>query len=540
MKQFMKTVLGMTIALALVFSLGTIAFATGTAPTTVTASPSPTPTPTSSPTSSPTSTSSPDTGSSSGQTQTNSDKNTSSDDDAISPEVFNKGDPAFISTYRVTDLNGNEITGNINPGDHFNLSVYIRDESNIITYMKLTDIKAKINSSSFSCATLGEANYWAQADDIEAMEDGELPIQQYWILFRDVTYNGGSTDFQFDLSYDGVTSMPVQHMTLTLNQMSSGHTPSLIVREANSGGQVYAGQEFNLTLTLFSSIGEESLTDVIVSLNLPEDVSLVSAKQSICRSSLEPRSTATATFRLTTASNIAASVANIGVNMNATGTSSYTAVSGTGTVSIPISQPERFEITGVEAPGTMMLGEEQYVTLTYVNKGKREISNLSASISGENLANPGQSQYLGNVASGTEKSVEFSVMANEVGVMNGTITLTYENNKGEEVSLTKDYSITVEEMPVWDQPIMDDPSLYPDQTQTTGVPLWILLVAGAAVIVVLVVVIRKVKKIRARKAAEKELLEEASVEELQPVYRPIPPAAAREEPVQEKASENKE
>ena len=535
MKQFMKTVLGMTIALALVFSLGTIAFATGTAPTTFTASPSPTPT--STPTSTPTLP--PDTGSSSGQTQTTSDKNTSSDD-AISPEVFNKGDPAFISTYRVTDLNGNEITGNINPGDHFNLSVYIRDESNIITYMKLTDIKAKINSSSFSCATLGEANYWALADDIEAMEDGELPIQQYWILFRDVTYNGGSTDFQFDLSYDGVTSMPVQHMTLTLNQMSSGHTPSLIVREANYGGQVYAGQEFNLTLTLFSSIGEESLTDVIVSLNLPEDVSLVSSKQSICISSMEPRSTATATFRLTTASNIAASVANIGVNMNATGTSSYTAVSGTGTVSIPISQPERFEITGVEAPGTMMLGEEQYVTLTYVNKGKREISNLSASISGENLANPGQSQYLGNVASGTEKSVEFSVMANEVGVMNGTITLTYENNKGEEVSLTKDYSITVEEMPVWDQPIMDDPSLYPDQTQTTGVPLWILLVAGAAVIVVLVVVIRKVKKIRARKAAEKELLEEASVEELQPVYRPIPPAAAREEPVQEKASENKE
>src|SRR5699024_7549449 len=101
-------------------------------------------------------------------------------------------------------------------------------ESNTVTYMRLTDIRAKVNSSAFTCSTLGEANYWAQADDIEAMENGEMPIRQFWILFRDVTYNGGSTDFQFDLSYDGVTTMPVQPISLTLNQMSSGHTPSLI------------------------------------------------------------------------------------------------------------------------------------------------------------------------------------------------------------------------------------------------------------------------------------------------------------------------
>ena len=520
MKHLRKIALGMAAALALTFALGTVSFATETTAqpkqspvvmNTATTNPTATPTstPQSTPTASPTATQSP---------------------------VYTKGEPAYISNYRITDLNGNEITGDINPGDHFNLYVYIRDESNTVTYMRLTDIRAKVNSSAFTCSTLGEANYWAQADDIEAMENGKMPIRQFWILFRDVTYNGGSTDFQFDLSYDGVTTMPVQPMSLTLNQMSSGHTPSLIVREANYGGQVYAGQEFNLTLTLFSSIGEESLTDVIVSLNLPEDVYLVSSKQSVCIPSMEPRSTATATFRLTTASNIAASVANIGVNINATGTSSYSAVSGSGNVSIPISQPERFEITGIEAPGTMMLGEEQYVSVTCVNKGKREISNLSGSISGENLANPGQNQYVGNVASGTEKTVEFSVMANEVGVMNGTITLTYENSKGEEVSLTKDYSITVEEMPVWEDPMMTDPGLYPEEPVSTGAPLWIFLVAGIGVLFVLFFVVRTIKKKRAKKAAEQELLAEAAVEDLQPTYRPIPPAAVREEePAQEES-----
>lgn len=527
MKKLVKILFALTLVLTLAFSMCTVGFATGTSDPSTTTDGS---------------------GSDSGtgtDTGTNTDDTTGNNNNSGNYYSDSSRRPAYISNYRITDLNGNEITGDITPGDHFNLYVYIRDESNTVTYMRLTDIRAKVNSSAFTCPTLGEANYWAQADDIEAMENGEMPIRQFWILFRDVTYNGGSTDFQFDLSYDGVTTMPIQPLSLTLNQMSSGHTPSLIVREANYGGQVYAGQEFNLTLTLFSSIGEESLTDVIVSLNLPEDVYLVSSKQSVCITSMEPRSTATATFRLTTASNIAASVANIGVNINATGTSSYSAVSGSGNVSIPISQPERFEITGIEAPGTMMLGEEQYVSVTCVNKGKREISNLSGSISGENLANPGQNQYIGNVASGTEKTVEFSVMANEVGVMNGTITLTYENSKGEEVSLTKDYSITVEEMPVWDDPMMTDPGLYPEEPVSTGAPLWIFLVAGAGVLVVLIFVVRTIKKKRAKKAAEQELLAEAAIEDLQPTYRPIPPAAVREEspqePAQEEtASENKE
>lgn len=428
---------------------------------------------------------------------------------------------AQISNYKITDLAGNEITKEIQPGQHFNLYLYMYETAlvdNKIDYVTYGNIIAKANSTAFTCANKAEVNPWW---------DEQSPIQQYFLLFRDVTFNGGSDTFDFTLSYDGCPAARIQNISTTKMAQfggSSAHTPSLIVREANYGSQVIAGQEFTLGLTLFSSIGDESLTDVIVSLNLPENVFLVSSKQSVCIPKLEPRSTATASFVLRTGANIATDVINIGVNMNATGTTSYSSVGGTGSVTIPISQPERFEITGIDIPDTMFLGEEQYLTINYVNKGAKDIRNLSASINGENLANPGQSQYLGNVPSGTEKSAEFSLMANDLGVISGTVVLTYENSRGDEMTLTKDYSINVEEMPVWDGPWGYDEPVF-EEPAPAGPPVWLYLLIAAAAIIAAVVIFKVIKKKKAAKAEAAELaLDEP---EIQDSYQPIPPASRR-------------
>ena len=163
-------------------------------------------------------------------------------------------------------------------------------------------------------------------------------------------------------------------------------------------------------------------------------------------------------------------------------------------------QPERFDITNMEAPETIMMGEEGYLSVTFVNKGKSAINNLSAEIQGENLANPGQSQFLGNIAAGTENSVDFSVVAQAEGTITGKVILSYEDAKGETKTLEKDFSCTVEpgmsmdDMMGMPGDMMDDAMA---QDVQPGMPIWgwILIVVGVcAVVTIVIVVVRKKRK----------------------------------------------
>ena len=185
--------------------------------------------------------------------------------------------------------------------------------------------------------------------------------------------------------------------------------------------------------------------------------------------------------------------------MTGTGTESGTAVTGTGTISIPISQPDRFEITTMEMSDTIYVGETTSVTVNFVNKGKMQINNLSAELKG-NMANPGQSQYLGNLAAGTENSVDFSLMGSEAGTIEGTIVLSYEDAQGEVVTLEKTFSCTVEESmgggDMWMDPSMDPTMGMDVEEPSGGVPVFVWIILAVVVIgggAAAVIIVRKKK-----------------------------------------------
>ena len=197
-------------------------------------------------------------------------------------------------------------------------------------------------------------------------------------------------------------------------------------------------------------------------------------------------------------------MADITVNLTGIGAISGKAVTGTTSISIPISQPDRFEVGQLQVPSSVVLGETASVSLSYVNKGKNPISNLEARLSGTNLGAGGY-QYLGNLNAGTEGSVDFDLTPDAAGAVTGTITLSYEDASGEPRTITKDFSTTVEEM-MFD-PSMMDPTIDEMQPQTTGMPVWgwVLIVAcGVVVVVVVVVVIKRKKKKKAMALAALE------------------------------------
>ena len=74
------------------------------------------------------------------------------------------------------------------------------------------------------------------------------------------------------------------------------------------------------------------------------------------------------------ASGFTGTVASITVNMTGTGSVTGKEVSGTTTISVPVSQPDRFEVGQLSCPATIYVGDTGSVSLSYVNKGARTLS----------------------------------------------------------------------------------------------------------------------------------------------------------------------
>ena len=204
----------------------------------------------------------------------------------------------------------------------------------------------------------------------------------------------------------------------------------------------------------------------------------------------------------------AAGSANITINVNGNAASDGAALTTTMPITVPIVQPERFEVSRTDFPEVINMGEETYGSVSFVNKGKGTIYNVSAELRGEGFTTTEGNQFVGNVASGTESSADFTISPTQAGSINAQLVITYENEQAEEKTITKDITFTVEEMSFEDPGMMPGMGDMPTEPTQTGMPLWawaVIVVLAAGVVATVVVIVRK--KIKKRKENEK-LMEE--------------------------------
>ena len=445
------------------------------------------------------------------------------DQDNSTPTPASSED-AYVSAYTVTDAAGGEIS-KIEVGDRINIVLKVVDHASARYNVKAEEISARINSSAFTFTGIGEVGQlFASNDDpdqqrlqrvrsgnptgTDAADNAQYNYYSYVLLFRDVIYNGGGNTLPINLSYMD-TSKPLQQFSVTIGQCvdkDQTTSPNLLVRSSSYGDSVTAGTAFTLSLGVYATDGSEALNDVIIALTLPENISLKSGSLSSYVGSISPKQTREVSFDIMPSAGFAGTVADITVNMSGTGAVTGKAVTATTTISVPVSQPNRFEVGQLElSSDTIYVGDTGSVTLTYVNKGKNAISNLEARLTGSNLGAGGY-QYLGNLNAGTEGSVDFDIVPDAAGTVSGVITLSYEDASGNPQTISKDFSVSAEEMNMDDS--YYDPSMDDVQPEQTGMPVWagvLIGVCGAVVIIVIVVVVvRKRKKAKALAALEED------------------------------------
>lgn len=188
-------------------------------------------------------------------------------------------------------------------------------------------------------------------------------------------------------------------------------------------------------------------------------------------------------------------------------------ITATETISIPLTQPDRFEVTNAEVQGPIQMGTDGQLSISYVNKGKSTVYNLSVLLEG-NFTAPETNIYIGNVESGSSDSYDTTLTPTEEGTLQGKATITYEDPNGETREIIKEFSCEVQPaMPV-DQGGMGPDISEPMPEQSSGTPIWIwvlilAVVAGGAAAAVLV---------RRKRAAKRRALleQEDDYDDVQP------------------------
>ena len=187
------------------------------------------------------------------------------------------------------------------------------------------------------------------------------------------------------------------------------------------------------------------------------------------------------------------------------------AIDSTETISIPLTQPDRFEVNDAELPEPMYMGEPGQLSINYVNKGKSKIFNLSVKLDG-NFTSSEMNSYIGNIESGAGDSFQASLNPSAEGTLKGTAVFSYEDATGATKSLTKEFTCEVATAQDSNDSMNSEPLPQPEGGGSS-IP-WFIWAIGGAVLIAAIVVFRIIHK--KRKAKKLRLLEESDDYEDQP------------------------
>ena len=287
-------------------------------------------------------------------------------------------------------------------------------------------------------------------------------------------------------------------------------TPYVIVNNYNYGGTITAGDTFPLSITLFNTSKSLDVQNMMVTITMPEAFMLTSSSNTFYIEDLESEGMVTKTMNVTAKANAAPQSHNIEVSMKYQYVDDHLNSRRDNTtqetISIPVVQVDRFQVTGVDVSAESYVGEEASITVNFVNKGRSDVYNLSAEISGD-IQNPGQQQNLGNLTSGSTGTADFYVMPNGEGMCSGEIKITYEDTNMEEKEATIQWSTNVVDPMAGmdfgpgigdvDPGMMEDPGLMEEEK-----PSWPFIAGGvgAGALVVGLLVWRHIKKKRSEAA----------------------------------------
>ncbi len=243
-------------------------------------------------------------------------------------------------------------------------------------------------------------------------------------------------------------------------------TPHIIVSEYSYGAtQVSAGQVIDLNLAFENTSTQYDLDNIVMKITTPEGFSITSSSNTFHFDHLDVGESISKTISMQANPNAEAQSYAISIQFSFQYIANDVRKSGESSesISIPVSQPDRFSVDEIQVPTSLYVGDEYNLSLKFVNKGKTQVYNVTTELRG-NMPNSGERNFIGNVASGAEESADFYITPAESGKLEGEVIISYEDASMNVRQVSRPFSIQVEEMSTFD-PGTDAPTIEPQPAE---------------------------------------------------------------------------
>lgn len=402
-------------------------------------------------------------------------------------------------------------------GNYVDLTLYVTDNDFLSLYGS-----TGYSKNNFSVTTPGDSSFLAGSGagaEIEKWTVGStdkgMEIQLtgvYYVGGNDNTLKliitQGNYNAIVTCKIDNATIIPTKPDDEKPDTETTAAQPYVIISSYSYGkGDLVAGETRNVTMTFRNTSKTMAVENMMVTMTLPDAMMLTSSSNSFYIESLAAEGTITKTVNVTVKPTAAAQSHSMtvdftydyldnGVRRNAKTTE---------TISMPVLQVDRFTVTGIDLPQQIFIGEENNLSVNFVNKSRTDIYNLSAKLNCEGLSNNGEEQYLGNLASGTTSSADFYITGNEKGELVGEVIITYEDTNMNQRTVSVPFTTQVTSYEdVWgpSNPSVD-PGMDPGMEEPAGFP-WFWVIGGVVVVAAGVFVYLKLRKNKKESVDEDE------------------------------------
>ena len=427
-------------------------------------------------------------------------------------------------------FNSDGTSTSIAAGETKTITVYIQNAGTTAMRDPILTLK-----SSGSLLIMGSQDY--MLDDIRAGRDTAVTVT---VKAPDKIESQMQTiDASLSFYYDNGTQLTGGSASGSVNVLSTvtkdtkdeetiaSPTPIVILSKYNYGGSsVAAGSSTNLSFSFTNTSKTIKIENVMVTVTGGQDLMLNGSTNTFYFESVAASGSKTVTVPMKAAQLISASAQDVKIDVTYEYVDQNARKSGNATLSlsVPLYQPDRFELSEPKTSYTGYVGEETSLTIDYVNKGKSAISNVEATISGD-IDSPTPYQRVGTIDGGKNGTIAFAVTPQLEGENQVKIVITYEDSNGN----TKErvFEATVEAMAYEPaDPGMDDPGMI-DPEPTSTFP-WKYVIIALVVIAVIALIVLRIRKKKAKQKAEQALWDKWDEEELAEEKQEAAEAAAAE------------
>ena len=427
-------------------------------------------------------------------------------------------------------FNSDGTSTSIAAGETKTITVYIQNAGTTAMRDPILTLK-----SSGSLLIMGSQDY--MLDDIRAGRDTAVTVT---VKAPDKIESQMQTiDASLSFYYDNGTQLTGGSASGSVNVLSTvtkdtkdeetiaSPTPIVILSKYNYGGSsVAAGSSTNLSFSFTNTSKTIKIENVMVTVTGGQDLMLNGSTNTFYFESVAASGSKTVTVPMKAAQLISASAQDVKIDVTYEYVDQNARKSGNATLSlsVPLDQPDRFELSEPKTSYTGYVGEETSLTIDYVNKGKSAINNVEATISGD-IDSPTPYQRVGTIDGGKNGTIAFAVTPQLEGENQVKIVITYEDSNGN----TKErvFEATVEAMAYEPtDPGMDDPGMIDPEPASTFPWKYVIIAVVAALIVLLIVL--RIRKKKAKQKAEQALWDKWDEEELAEEKQEAAEAAAAE------------